>query len=400
MESSTSRIPGFFALSPAKRRLFLQDHALLSEADFSMLDQHLSLQEADFLSENVIGSFALPFSLATNFIIDDKSTLIPFVTEEPSIVAASSKMAKIVAKAGGFHTEIDSSIMKGQVQIYQLPDIDAALSCMEKHREELKEILNQACPRMVERGGGVKNIETRLLFSESIGPMLLVEPRIDVVDAMGANIVNHLMELLGEHLTALLPGASVVLRILSNLSDERLARARCSIPFQLLSTDSAHDFGLEVAEKMLAAHALAEVDPYRACTHNKGIMNGIDAVALATGCDFRALEAGAHAFAARNGRYRALSEMELDKEKGMLHVSLCLPLAVGVVGGNVGAHRAVKVAHKILGPFAKTSRALASVMVSVGLAQCLGALLALSSEGIQKGHMRLHAKKAKKIVDE
>lgn len=396
MESHLSRIPGLFALAPKERRQLLQSRALIAEEDFFSLDQGLSLNEADDFSENVVGTFSLPFSVAANFVVDEQSVLVPFVTEEPSIVAAASKMAKIVAMAGGFYTEVDASIMKGQVQIYQLPDIDAALACLKEHSPALIAFLNLACPRMVERGGGVKSIESRVLYSEKIGPMLLVEPRIDVVDAMGANAVNHLMELLGERLMQLLEGASVVLRILSNLCDERLARARCSIPVQLLSTDSTHDFGLEVAEKMIAAHALAEIDPYRACTHNKGIMNGIDAVAIATGCDFRALEAGAHTFAARTGSYRALSDFRLDREKGILEATLCLPLAVGVVGGNAGSHRAVKVAHKILGAFAEKSSRLASVMVSVGLGQCLAALLALSSEGIQKGHMRLHGKKAQK----
>ncbi len=392
-QSYTSRLPRFFALSPYERRRLLEERGdMLESSDLSALDESLSLLEAEHLSENVVGIFSLPFSVAANFVVDGASVLVPMVTEEPSIVAAASKMAKIIAPAGGFFTEIDEPIIKGQVQVYNLSDLDRACAIFSEKKAELIELLNQSCQNMVKRGGGVTAIDYRILTSPSIGPILLIEPRVNVKDAMGANIVNRLMELLGDTLLGLL-GGSVCLRILSNLSDERLARARCSIPVQLLSVDPAHDFGDEIAEKIVAAHALAEIDSYRACTHNKGIMNGIDAVALATGNDFRALEAGAHAFAARHGRYAALTELRYDPAARLLHASLVLPLSGGVVGGLCGSHRGVKVAHKILGPFAFSSQKLASVMVSVGLAQCLAALLALSSEGIQKGHMRLHHKK-------
>jgi hydroxymethylglutaryl-CoA reductase len=392
-QSYKSRLAGFFALSPQARRQVLQARCdTLSPSDIFALDEGLSLSEAEHLSENVVGTFSLPFSVAANFVVDNESVLVPFVTEEPSIVAAASKMAKIVAKAGGFHTEIDAPIIKGQVQLYNLVDIDKAQSIFLENKAHLLDFLNQSCPNMVKRGGGVIGIDCRTLSSPKMGPMLLIEPRVNVVDAMGANIVNRLMELLGEKLRLLL-GASVCLRILSNLCDERLARARCSLPVQLLSPDQGHDFGDEIAEKIMIGHALAEIDPYRACTHNKGIMNGVDAVAIATGSDFRALEAGAHAFAARGGHYRALTDLSYDADTRILHANLVMPLAVGVVGGNCGLHRGVKVAHKILGPFAQSSQKLASVMVSVGLSQCLAALFALSSEGIQKGHMRLHHKK-------
>lgn len=390
-QSYKSRLPGFFALPPEQRRQLLYVHGGLTELDFKALDDGLSLSEADYLSENVLGTFSLPFSVAANFVVDDESVLVPMVTEEPSIVAAASKMAKIVAQAGGFRTTSTLPLMRGQIQLFNLLDVDKAHSLFLQQKQELIAYLNQLCPNMVQRGGGVVGIECRTLASPKVGPILLIESRINVVDAMGANIVNHLMEALGEKLSFL--GGTVCLRILSNLCDERLARASCSIPVQLFAADQTHDFGERIAVHMEAAHALAEIDIYRACTHNKGIMNGIDAVSLATGNDFRALEAAAHAYAARDGHYKALTEMYYDRQSRMLNASLVLPLSVGVVGGNCGSHRGVKVAQKILGSFARSGPKLASVMVSVGLAQCLAALLALSSEGIQKGHMRLHNKK-------
>ena len=387
-------MPGFFALSIEERRTYLQNVCpKLSGENLRTLDQSLSLHEADLMSENVVGTFSLPFSVAANFMIDGKSVLVPMVTEEPSIVAASSKMAKIVASVGGFNTKINAPLQKGQVQLFELADIDKALQLFIEHQEEIIHELNQLCPNMLRRGGGVVRIESRVLSSAKLGPILLIEPLVNVVDAMGANIVNHLMEALGEKLKELI-GGTVVLRILSNLCDERLAHAQCRIPVQLLSTDKTHDFGEYIAKKMIAAHTLAEIDPYRACTHNKGIMNGIDAVALATGNDFRALEAGAHAYAARSGTYQALTSITFEQNNKNLLATLTIPLAIGVVGGICRTHRGVKVAHKLLGDYALNSTKLSSVMVSVGLAQCLAALLALSSDGIQKGHMKLHNKKS------
>lgn len=392
--NTRARLPGFFNLSLPERRNCLAELSVLSQEDFFLLDQGLSLADADLMSENVIGTFALPLSIAPNFMVDGQPVLVPMVTEEPSIVAGSAKMAKIVAGSGGFITEVDESIMRGQVQVFGLPDLDQALANLIASKQELIERLNQSCPNMIKRGGGVIRLDFRVLASRR-GPFLVVEPRINVVDAMGANIINSLMEHLAELLKPVL-GGHIGLRILSNLCDERLVKARCSIPVNLLSTDDKHDNGPDIADKICLAQALAEADIYRACTHNKGILNGIDALALATGNDTRALAAAAHAYAAHTGSYQPLTS--INCQSAYLKADICLPLAVGVVGGHGAFHTGVKNARKILGPFAISSKKLASVMASVGLAQCLAALFALSSEGIQKGHMKLHDKKLKARV--
>lgn len=394
-----SRLKGFFNLCPQSRRKALTDLPLaISQENFTTLDQGLSLHDADRMSENVIGTFSLPFSVAANFIIDGYPVLVPMVTEEPSIVAACSKMAKIVSQNSGFFTTIDRALIKGQIQIFGLTDIDKARADFLKHKKDLIDFAKSQLQRMHERGGGIVDIEMRVVPSLKIGPMLLIEPLIDVVDAMGANIVNSLVEALAKKAANIFSGR-VGLRILSNLSDQRLARARCEIPFNNLAEDDSHDDGIAVAENLLVAHAFAEADVYRACTHNKGILNGIDAVAIATGNDFRAIEAGAHAYASMKGNYQPLTSIHLDYEKKMVHAELVLPLAVGIVGGISRFHPGVSFSHKLLGDFSKTARALSSVMVSVGLSQCLSALLALSSEGIQKGHMKLHQKKLERQKD-
>lgn len=388
-----SRLPGFFGLTAIKRREVLSSLPLaVSASDFSMMDQGLSLDDADRMSENVIATFSLPFSIAANFVVDDQPVLIPMVTEEPSVVAACSKMAKLTSVSGGFHTEIDRPLLKGQIQLYRLRDVDRAIATFNANKADLLTFAKSLCPSMQARGGGVTDIGVRVLPSPKIGPMLVIEPVIDVVDAMGANVVNTLLEALALKVRQMFDG-TVGLRILSNLCDQRLARASCKLSFAELATDFGRDDGLRVLENMVAAHAFAEADVYRACTHNKGILNGIDAVALATGNDFRAIEAGAHAFAASFGSYGPLTTISIETGSKMLRAELALPLAVGVVGGIAGLHDGVRLAHKILGPFAKTSRKLASVMVSAGLSQCLAALFALSQEGIQKGHMKLHKKK-------
>lgn len=363
--------------------------------DFVLADQGLSLNEADRMSENVIATYDLPMSVAANFVIDGEPVLVPMVTEEPSIVAACSKMAKMVALSSGFSTQVDEALIKGQIQLCELRDIDHALTIFYENRAFLIDKANALCPSMVKRKGGVIDIEVRVVPHQLVGPMLLIEPIMDVVDAMGANAINTVLEGLSAQIS-LIFGGRVGLRILSNLCDKRLATASFELPFQLLSTSSGRDDGFYIAKGLLMAHAMAEADIYRAATHNKGIMNGIDAVALATGNDFRALEAGAHAFAALNGRYRPLTSMDIDLKRQSLKASLTLPMAVGVVGGMVGLHPGVRLAHKILGNGARSAKRLAGVMASVGLAQCLAALLALSQEGIQKGHMRLHHKKSNK----
>lgn len=388
-----SRLQGFFALDTKKRREVLASlPALLTDTDFSELDRGLSLSLADQISENVVGTFSLPLSIAANFVVDNEAVLVPMVTEEPSIVAACTKLAKLVSLTGGFHTQIDRALIKGQIQLYDLPDIDQVTELFECSRSCLLRYAKEQCPAMEARGGGVIDIGMRVLASDKIGPMVLIEPVIDVVDAMGANAVNTVLEGLAHKVREIFPG-KIGLKILSNLCDRRLARARCHLPFRALASDEHGDNGPQIAQKMIAAHALAEADVYRACTHNKGILNGIDAVAIATGNDFRAIEAGAHAFAAIKGSYAPLTAIHLDNERQILVAELTLPLAVGVVGGISHIHEGVKFSRKILGPFATTSKKLSSVLVSVGLSQCLAALLALVQDGIQKGHMKLHKKK-------
>lgn len=370
----------------------------LCPADFLSLDAGLPNPVAELMSENVIGTFALPFAIACNFVVDNRPALVPMVTEEPSIVAAVSRMGKLLALNGGFRTTIDPPLIKGQVQIYGLIDSDLALKTAREHRAEFIAFLNEHCQNMVKRGGGAESISERLIGDRQGHAMLLIEPTINVCDAMGANLVNTLMEALAKKVKNTLRQGEIGLRILSNFSDCRLATAECALPFQALATDECRDFGQAVATRMSMAHKLAEVDIYRATTHNKGIMNGIDAVAIATGNDFRALEAGAHAYAASQpGGYKALTTMEIDEARQMLKARLRLPLAIGVVGGNTKTHPQVRIAQKILGWHGEKSERLASVMVSVGLAQCLAAVHALSSEGIQRGHMKLHHRKTELI---
>lgn len=390
-EKEWSRLPGFYALAPHDRLTRLMSLPLgLRGEDVAFEDGGLSPDNADLLSENVVQTYGLPFSVAANFIIDDKPVLVPMVTEEPSIVAAASKMAKIVSYAGGFKTKAQESVMKGQIQLVDVSDLDRAQEQFLAHKQELIDCAQTLCPRLIARGGGVLDIGMRLLKTR-LGPMVLIEPEVDVVDAMGANIINTIAEGLAPKVQELL-GGKVLLRILSNLCDKRLVHASCVIPLRALATDHAKDDGAQRARDMLLAHVFAEHDPYRAATHNKGIFNGIDAVAVATGNDTRAIEAAGHAFAAQNG-YKPLTSFTLDEEKSCMRAELCLPLAVGVVGGITQRHKGVRLAHKMLGPFAQSSQRLASVMASVGLAQCLAAVAALCQEGIQKGHMKLHAKK-------
>lgn len=389
INSFSSRLPKFFELSVAERRELLCLKIDIGQ-EFLVADGGLNLELADNMSENVVATFSLPMAIAANFVVDSMPVLVPMVTEEPSIVAAASKMAKLVSLSGGFFTKVDSALQKGQIQLYGLRDIDHAKAIFLENKDSLLKYANDLCPSMVKRLGGVVDIEMRVISSK-IGPMLLIEPLMDVVDAMGANAINTLLESLSEKIADIF-GGTIGLRILSNLCDKRMAHAYCEIPIKNLATDEACDNGLDVALKIIAAHAFAEADIYRAVTHNKGIMNGIDAVALATGNDFRALEAGAHAFASVGG-YGPLTKMSIDGP--FLRAEISLPMAVGVVGGVTNFHPSVKLAHKILGAHAKSAKKLSAVMASVGLAQCLAALFALSQDGIQKGHMKLHRKKGK-----
>ncbi len=391
-----SRLTNFFNLGLSDRRKALLSLPInLTEKDFQLIDEGLPLADADRMSENVIATFGLPFSVAANFVIDGKPVLVPMVTEEPSIVAGCSKMAKLVSKSGGFFTSVDQALIKGQIQVYEIRDIDKAVEDFRLHKPELLEAARAISVGMQRRGGGVVDIDVRVLPSKKIGPMLVIEPMMDVVDAMGANAVNAVVEELAKKVSRII-GGKIGLRILSNLCDRRLARVAIKIPFRHLSSDSPEQ-GRAIADKLIAGHAFAECDIYRAATHNKGILNGIDAVALATGNDFRAIEAGAHAFAALNTEYRPLTTMCVDEQTVALAAELTLPLAGGVVGGCQNMHQGVKLSPKLLGRriWENRQRAFSSVMVSVGLSQCLAALLALTNEGIQQGHMKLHEKKLK-----
>ncbi|GBD08369.1 3-hydroxy-3-methylglutaryl-coenzyme A reductase [Candidatus Thermoflexus japonica] len=387
MSGRTSRYPGFYRLPLEARVRWVAEQAGLTPEEQALLSNGgLTLEEADHLVENVIGRFALPFAVAVNFLINGREILIPMVIEEPSVVAALSHAARLARAGGGFHAGSDEPIMRGQIQVMDLPDLPAAARAIEEQIEAIRTTAEAATPSIVARGGGFRGLETILFPDTPAGPMLVVHLLYDVRDAMGANAVNTVCEAVAP-LIARITGGRVVLRILSNLADRRRAWAEVRIPPEALETP---DFpGDLVIQGILEAQALAEVDPYRAATHNKGIMNGIDAVALATGNDWRAIEAGAHAYAARNGQYRPLTRWWRD-EGGALHGRIELPLAVGIVGGATQAHPLARVALKILG--VSSARELAEIMAAVGLAQNLAALRALATEGIQRGHMELHAR--------
>jgi hydroxymethylglutaryl-CoA reductase len=383
----SSRLPGFYGLSMEERSERVAGWAGLDEAEHALLaGSGLPLERADQMIENVVGTHGLPLGIAPNFVINGRDYLVPMAIEEPSVVAAASYMARIVRDAGGFDTDSTEPVMIGQMQVLDLSDPWAARFDLLSHRQHLLEMANQTDPVVVSLGGGARDLEVRAFPDTSVGSMLIVHLLYDARDVMGANTVNTAVEALAPAVEQI-TGGRVHLRILSNLADRRLARAKCLIPPGLLAF--AEYSGEQVVQGIVEAYVFATADPYRAATHNKGIMNGIDAVALACGQDWRAVEAGAHAFAARNGQYTSLSTWTQDHE-GNLVGTLELPLAVGTVGGATRVHPGAKVSLRILG--AKSARELAEVMAAVGLAQNLGALRALSTEGIQRGHMALHAR--------
>jgi len=346
----------------------------------------LSVDQANQMIENVVGLHALPLGIAPNFLVNGRDYLVPMVIEEPSVVAAAAFMAKIVRQGGGFFTCSTEPVMIAQMQLLDVPDPWAARFDLLCQKQRLLELANQTDPVVVSLRGGARDVEVRVFPDTELGPMLVIHLLYDTRDAMGANTVNTAAEALTP-LVEEITGGRVHLRILSNLADRRLARAKCSIPAQALAFGEYS--GEEVVRGIVEAHVFAAHDPYRAATHNKGIMNGIDAVALACGQDWRAIEAGAHAYAARDGRYVPLSSWAQDRE-GNLVGTLELPLAVGTVGGATRVHPGARVALKLLR--VQSARELAEVMAAVGLAQNLGALRALSTEGIQRGHMTLHAR--------
>ena len=384
---STSRIPSFYQLSVEERRRRLAEVLDLSAAEVETLTaaDALPLDVADIMIENAVGTFALPFGVALNFQVNGRDHVIPMVVEEPSVVAAASYAALIARAGGGFVAEADPGAMIGQIQLVKVPDPGAAVERLGAARARLLAAAEEATPGLCRRGAGPRDVEVRLVRSPRGETMVVVHVLLDTGDAMGANAVNSLVETLSPMVEEI-AGGTACLRILSNLADRRLARAAVRIPFSALDRDG-HD-GAEVATRILYAYEFAAADPYRAATHNKGIMNGIDAVAVATGNDWRAIEAGAHAYACHDGVYGSLSRWAIEKRE--LVGSLELPIAVSTVGPAVQSHPGVRLALRILG--VSNARELAGIMAAVGLASNLAAMRALATEGIQKGHMALHAR--------
>jgi hydroxymethylglutaryl-CoA reductase len=395
---------GFYKLTQTERRQRLVEYAGLQADDLAALETGLSAEQAEVMIENVVGRYTLPLGLATNFVINGEDIVAPMVVEEPSIVAGVSYAAKLARAGGGFRTSSSEPLMIGQVQVMDLTDLTKAAAQLMAAEADLLAAANEHHPTIQKLGGGAKAIECRPLPDTPAGPMLIVHILYDCRDAMGANAVNTAAEAIAP-LIERITGGRVNLRILSNLTDRRMARAECLIPVEQLARNDVP--GEQVARSIFEAWAFAAADPYRAATHNKGVMNGIDAVAVATGNDWRALEAGAHAYAARSGRYSSLTEWSLvgtgdpfgklragrGPETGkLLHLRgiLEMPLSVGTVGGATKAHPTARVSMKILGQ--PNARRLAEIMAAVGLAQNLAAIRALATEGIQQGHMRLHAR--------
>jgi len=384
----TSRLPGFYDQSLAERVGTIGRWAGLSPAALAALDGSggLTAQQADHMIENVVGLLALPLGVAANFVVNGREVLVPMAIEEPSVVAGASFMAKLARAGGGFTAHVTAPEMIGQMQILDVADLAAARLRLLERKAELLEQANRLDPVLIKAGGGARDLEVRLIEQSPIGAFLVAHLIYDTRDAMGANAVNTACENLAPAIEQI-TGGRVHLRILSNLADHRLARVRCAIPAAGLAFG---DFsGERVRDGIIEAYAFAAADPYRAATHNKGIMNGVDAVVIATGNDWRAIEAGAHAYAARGGRYTSLSTWGRDTA-GQLVGTLEMPLAVGIVGGATRVHPTAQAALKLMG--VTTARELAEIIVSVGLAQNLAALRALATEGIQRGHMTLHAR--------
>ena len=389
MATHNSRLGGFYQLQPFERLQAVRSFDGLNEEDLRQLQGGqgaLSVERADKMIENVIGTYNLPLGIATNFQINGRDRLVPMVVEEPSIVAGASYAARLVREGGGFRARSSAPLMIGQVQLVAVPDAIAASAAILAERAEILALANRQSTSLAGLGGGALDLEVRSFTTSPMGPMLVVHLIVDCRDAMGANAVNSMAEAVApllEHLS----GGRAYLRILSNLSDRRLACAEATIPAAALARGGLS--GAEVIEGILWAHAFAVVDPYRATTHNKGILNGIDPILIATGNDWRAVEAGAHAYAARSGQYTSLSHWERDAN-GDLHGMLEMPLAVGIVGGATKVHPAAQAALKLLG--VQHAHELAEICVCAGLASNLAAMRALATEGIQRGHMSLHAR--------
>ncbi len=378
----SSVISGFYKLSPKERLAIIKDFAGLTEDEVRLLENtgSLPMDLADHMVENVIGVFPEPLGVGVNFQINGKDYLIPMATEEPSVIAASSYAAKMVRDGGGFHTSSTAPVMIGQIQVVKLKGANAAKKQVLDAKVALLKKANDQDPILNSFGGGAKDLDARVIDT-STGQMLIVHLYVDCRDAMGANAVNTMAEAIAPDIEQL-TGGQVYLRIISNLAVKRLVKAWCTVPKEALG-------GEEVVEGIVYASAFAAADPYRAATHNKGALNGIIAVVLATGNDHRAIEAGAHAYAALNGKYTSISQWTKNKS-GDLEGIIELPMAVGLIGGAVKTHPIARIAMKILD--VKSANEFGEVLAAVGLAQNLGALRALSNEGIQRGHMSLHAR--------
>ncbi|WP_337970049.1 hydroxymethylglutaryl-CoA reductase, degradative [Virgibacillus salexigens] len=387
----TSRIPGFYNRSVEGRRELLKSMDVFSEEELQGLEakEGLPTETADKMIENVIGTYPLPLGIGLNFLINGKEYVVPMAIEEPSVVASASHIAKIVRDSGGFTTEATERVMIGQIQVVGCEDFQKAKQVLVNHKTYLLKQANEAYPSIVARGGGAEDLDIRILneaSNSSYQQMLVLHLYINTCDAMGANIINTMVESLAPYIEEL-TGGKVYLRILSNYADKCLARAKCVIPPDILKTG---DFtGEEVRDGVVHAYEFAASDPYRAVTHNKGIMNGIDPIVIATGNDWRAVEAGAHAYASRHGQYSSMTTWSVDQE-GNLVGELELPMSVGTVGGSINVHPISKIALRMLN--VESAQELAQVIIAVGLAQNLGALKALVTDGIQKGHMALHSR--------
>jgi len=376
----SSVVSGFYKLPVEQRRAFVKNFSGLTEDDEKILTSCLDIQTADRMIENVLGTFELPLGVAVNFLINGREYLIPMATEESSVVAAASNAAKIARIKGGFTTACSEPLMIGQLQLLHVDDVITAAEEILKHKEQLLKLANAQDKILVDLGGGARDLEVRILDSP-LGNMIVTHLIVDVRDAMGANAVNTMCEALAPMLEEITHG-KVRLKILSNLADKRLVKATAVFDKEKMG-------GEQNVDAFLESYTLASIDPYRAATHNKGIMNGIDALIIATGNDSRAIEAGAHAYAARNGQYTSLTSYHKDAQ-GNLVGEIELPMAVGIVGGAANMHPKAKLCRKILG--ITSAKELAEIAASIGLAQNFAALFALSTVGIQKGHMSLHAK--------
>lgn len=379
----SSRLPGFYDLGLRERAEVISKSTNLNPEEVEQLTMfgNLGPELVETFIENSVGAFGLPVGIATNFQVNGGDVLVPMAVEETSVVAAASYGAKLARSGGGFQTSSTAPVMTGQIQVF-LPEPCDFKSILAEHRQDLIDFANRGMDRLIARGGGTKDITSQYLAEINC---LVVHVHVDTRDAMGANIVNTICEKLSPKLVQIFEGSSIGLRILTNLNDRRLARATCKIP---ASSFRHRDFSPEeVVARIVQAWQFADLDIYRATTHNKGVMNGIDPVLIATGNDWRAVEAGAHAWACRTGRYRPMTNWQVD-EDGDLVGELEIPMAVGTVGGVTKLHPAAQIALKILGH--PDAQKLAEIVCAVGLAQNLSALRALATEGIQHGHMRLH----------